>query len=53
MFYAVVRVVCEQFRAPDAQIGFLTSWGLTMGSLLSAVLFVAGVAVFTMAVRKK
>ena len=53
MWYAVVRVVCEQFRAPDAQIGFLTSWGLTMGSLLSAVLFVAGVAVFTMAVRKK
>lgn len=53
MAYAVARIVCEQFRAPDAQIGFLTSWGLTMGSLLSAVMFVAGAIIFTVALRKK
>ena len=53
MGYAVARIVCEQFRAPDAQIGFLTSWGLTMGTLLSAILFIAGVIVFTVALRKK
>ena len=53
MGYAVARIVCEQFRAPDAQIGFLTSWGLTMGTLLSAVMFVAGVMVFAVALRKK
>lgn len=53
MFYAAVRIVCEQFRAPDAQIGFLTSWGLTMGALLSVILFIAGVIVFTVALRKK
>ena len=53
MFYAVARIVCEQFRAPDAQIGFLTSWGLTMGTLLSAVMFVAGAIIFAVALRKK
>lgn len=42
MLYAVFRIFCEQFRAPDVQIGFLTSWGLTMGQLLSAIMFVAG-----------
>ncbi len=53
MGYAVARVVCEMFRVPDAQIGFLTSWGLTMGQLLSAILFTAGAIVFTVAMRKK
>jgi len=42
MCYAVFRIFCEQFRAPDAQIGFLTSWGLTMGQLLSGVMFLVG-----------
>ncbi|MBR6838642.1 MAG: prolipoprotein diacylglyceryl transferase [Alphaproteobacteria bacterium] len=46
MLYAIIRVVCEFFRAPDAQIGFLTSWGLTMGQLLSGVLFMVGLAIF-------
>lgn len=53
MFYAIARIVCERFRMPDAQIGFLTSWGLTMGMLLSIILFVAGVIVFVRALRKK
>ena len=53
MGYAVARIVCEQFRAPDAQIGFLTTWGLTMGTLLSAILFAAGAIVFAVAMRKK
>ena len=49
MLYAVFRIFCEQFRAPDVQIGFLTSWGLTMGQLLSGLLFVAGAGLFAMA----
>lgn len=53
MLYAVFRILCEQFRAPDIQIGFLTSWGLTMGQLLSAIMFVAGATVFAIAFRKK
>ena len=53
MLYAVFRIFCEQFRAPDAQIGFLTSWGLTMGQLLSGIMFVAGATIFAIAFRKK
>ena len=52
MAYATVRIFCEQFRMPDAQIGFLTSWGLTMGQLLSAIMFIAGAMIFTRAVRR-
>lgn len=53
MFYALFRIVCEQFRAPDVQIGFLTSWGLTMGGLLSAVLFLCGACLFYLAVKRR
>lgn len=53
MGYAVARIFCEQFRAPDAQIGFLTSWGLTMGQLLSGVMFLGGAIIFAIAFRKK
>ena len=52
MIYAVFRIFCEQFRTPDAQIGFLTSWGLTMGQLLSGVLFLCGAVLFLMAIRR-
>lgn len=53
MCYAVFRMFCELFRAPDAQLGFLTSWGLTMGQLLSLVMFFAGAIIFMIAIRKK
>lgn len=53
MTYAVFRVFCEQFRAPDAQIGFLTTWGLTMGQLLSGIMFLCGLGIFVFAIRKK
>lgn len=53
MGYATFRIICEMFRAPDVQIGFLTSWGLTMGQLLSAVMFIAGLVIFTVAIKKK
>ena len=53
MFYAVFRIVCELFRAPDAQIGFLTSWGLTMGQLLSGILFIAGATFFATALHQR
>lgn len=52
MLYAVIRVICEFFRAPDAQIGFLTSWGLTMGQLLSGVLFMVGLVIFIYSMKK-
>ena len=53
MCYAVFRMFCEMFRAPDVQIGFLTSWGLTMGQLLSLVMFLCGLGIFVFAIRKK
>lgn len=53
MLYAIFRILAEQFRAPDPQIGFLTSWGLTMGQLLSGIMFFAGAIVFTVAFKKK
>ena len=53
IFYAIFRVFCEQFRQPDAQIGFLTSWGLTMGQMLSGIMFVVGIAVLHHAIKRK
>ncbi|MDW3024394.1 MAG: prolipoprotein diacylglyceryl transferase [Alphaproteobacteria bacterium] len=53
MGYALFRMFCEFFRAPDSQIGFLTSWGLTMGQLLSLIMFFVGLAIFIFAMRKK
>jgi phosphatidylglycerol:prolipoprotein diacylglycerol transferase len=47
--YAVARIVCEFFREPDAQLGFL--WGgLTMGMLLCIPLMLAGIAILAYAV---
>ena len=44
--YGVARVICELFREPDAQLGFL--WrGLTMGMILCIPLMLAGIAVLT------
>ncbi|KQU52137.1 prolipoprotein diacylglyceryl transferase [Bosea sp. Leaf344] len=49
MGYALARIVCEFFREPDPQLGFLfgrsvdaLSGGVTMGMLLSLPLFFAG-----------
>ena len=53
MLYAIFRMICELFRAPDTHIGFLTSWGLTMGQMLSGAMFICGFAIFVFAIRKK
>ena len=42
--YGVARIICELFREPDAQLGFL--WGgLTMGMLLCVPLMLGGIAI--------
>jgi phosphatidylglycerol:prolipoprotein diacylglycerol transferase len=58
MGYAVARIVCEFFREPDAQLGFLfgtnvdaLSGGITMGMLLSLPLFLAGLVLVLRARR--
>jgi len=48
--YALARIVCEFFREPDVQLGFL--WGgMTMGMLLSVPLMLAGFGFIAYAVR--
>ncbi len=40
--YAMARTIVENFREPDAHIGFLPGGFLTMGMLLSAPMFIGG-----------
>jgi len=50
--YGAARLICELFREPDPQLGFL--WGgLTMGMLLSVPLMLAGVAFLWVARRAR
>ena len=50
--YGVARVICELFREPDAQLGFL--WGgLTMGMLLCIPLMLAGIAILACALTRE
>ncbi|WP_436638460.1 prolipoprotein diacylglyceryl transferase [Microbaculum sp. FT89] len=49
--YGIARIVGEQFRMPDAHIGFL--WGgLTMGMLLSLPMVLIGLAVVAFALKR-
>ena len=48
----IARSICEFFREPDAQLGFL--WGgLTMGMLLSVPLMLIGIGFIVVAMRNK
>jgi phosphatidylglycerol:prolipoprotein diacylglycerol transferase len=50
--YGLARAICEHFREPDVQLGFL--WGgLTMGTLLSLPLMLAGVLLVAAALRRE
>jgi phosphatidylglycerol:prolipoprotein diacylglycerol transferase len=49
--YGVTRIICEFFREPDPQLGFLFG-GATMGMLLSLLLIAAGVVFIVLACRK-
>jgi phosphatidylglycerol---prolipoprotein diacylglyceryl transferase len=48
--YSLARAFCELFREPDVQLGFL--WNtITMGTLLSIPLLLAGIALIANALR--
>jgi phosphatidylglycerol:prolipoprotein diacylglycerol transferase len=50
--YSIARTISEHFREPDAQLGFL--WGsVTMGTLLSVPLMLAGLALIAAALRRQ
>ena len=51
LLYSLARIICEFFREPDPQLGFL--WGgLTMGMLLSVPLMLAGIGFIVVALRR-
>lgn len=50
--YAIFRTFCEQFREPDAQIGFLW-FNITMGQLLSAPALILGIFLLYRSCRHK
>lgn len=52
VLYALARMTAEQFRMPDAQIGFLFG-GLTMGLLLSVPMILLGAALIANALRRR
>jgi phosphatidylglycerol---prolipoprotein diacylglyceryl transferase len=50
--YGVARTICEYFREPDPQLGFL--WGgMTMGMLLSLPLILAGIILMAVAIQRE
>ena len=49
--YSVVRIIGEEFRTPDAQIGF-QMFGLTRGQWLSVAMFALGL-IFILSLRKQ
>jgi len=50
--YGIARTISEHFREPDPQLGFL--WGsVTMGTLLSVPLMLAGIALIAAALRRQ
>lgn len=52
IFYGIFRISMEQFREPDAQMGFYFKY-FTMGQILSVPLIVLGLTVIYVLVRKK
>lgn len=52
IFYGVFRISMEQFREPDAQMGFYFGY-FTMGQILSVPLIALGAAVIYILCRKK
>jgi phosphatidylglycerol---prolipoprotein diacylglyceryl transferase len=45
IFYGIFRIFSELFREPDIQVGYIFNY-LTMGSILSILMIVSGVAIF-------
>lgn len=46
MGYAISRIIVEVFREPDSELGFIAFNLLTMGQILSIIMFFAGLIIF-------
>ena len=52
MGYAICRIIVEIFREPDQELGFIAFNLLTMGQLLSIIMFLVGLVIFTHSWKK-
>lgn len=52
VFYGLFRISMEQFREPDAQVGYFFNY-FTMGQILSLPLIILGMSVIYFVVKKK
>ena len=51
IFYGMFRIIAEQFREPDSQLGYLLE-NLSMGTILSSIMVISGFVIFIV-LRKK
>lgn len=52
MGYAICRIIVEIFREPDQDLGFIAFNLLTMGQLLSIIMFLVGIIIFAHSWKK-
>ena len=45
IFYGIFRIIAEQFRVPDVQVGYIFS-AISMGSILSFIMIISGIFLF-------
>lgn len=43
--YSLARFICEFYREPDFDIGFVL-WGMSMGQILSFIMFITALLVY-------
>jgi len=53
IFYGLFRIICEFFRQPDPQLGFIAFGWLTMGQLLSIPMIIIGFALLYWSMRNR
>ena len=51
IFYGIFRIIAEQFREPDSQLGYLFG-NLSMGTILSFIMVISGFVILII-LRKK
>ena len=52
IFYSIFRFICEFYRVPDEQIGYLLL-NLTLGQIISIIFFAIGITIFSFKNEKK
>ncbi len=53
MLYSIARFICEFYRQPDFQMGFIFDGWMTMGQVLSIVMFIISVILYIYLLKNK